>query len=320
MEVSAGGTTLHLSRGRVVVLLVAVAFLAYGGYDYAEQREAVADAEAVEATVLNSTVVDDTAGRGAEYDARVEYRYGGTTHTNDDVFSGSTEPGYDTEDEARSVTEGYDDGAVVTAYVDPERPGSAFLERRATTAPLTLAGIGGVGAVLLILHAAGAQRPGRDNELVPTNSDERYATLAGVERGSVHRHSKRLMAVSLVVFFLSLITAVVVLLVKTGLEDVTVQADPLGPLGAPLVAAFVAYLALVASVLAYAVWSFTEYRRLRDRIRGDAPPSPFRHPTRLVTVALTDEGLDEYGRRVKYTALSSVFAGFLVYFLANLLV
>jgi hypothetical protein len=51
MKLSVGGTTLHLTRGRVVVLLVAFALLGFGGYDYVEQRETVEDAEAVDAIV-----------------------------------------------------------------------------------------------------------------------------------------------------------------------------------------------------------------------------------------------------------------------------
>ena len=323
MKLSVGGTTLHLTRGRVVVLLFAFALFGFGGYDYAEQREAVGEAEAVDAVVLNSTVVEDTAGRGIDYDPRVEYRYsyGGTTYTGDDFFPGSITPSYDTEKEALSVVEGYDEGETVTAYVDPDRPGGAFLERRATNAPLAMAGAGFFVAVVVLLHAAGAQKPGRGNELVPVDAagPDRYSTIAGVQLDAVHRYSKRGIAVSSVAFFLSLTAFTVALLATTGLADVTVQADPLGPVGAPLVAAFVAYTALVASVFAYGVWSFTEYRHLRDRIDGETPPSPFRHPTRLVTIALTNNGLDKYGERVKYTAVAFVFFGFLSFVLVSIL-
>jgi hypothetical protein len=91
----------------------------------------------------------------------------------------------------------------VTAYVDPDRPGGAFLQRRATNAPLAMAGAGAVVAVLVFLHAAGAQKPGRGNELIPADAagPDRYSTIAGVQLDSVHRYSKRGIAASSVTFF-----------------------------------------------------------------------------------------------------------------------
>jgi hypothetical protein len=79
-----------------------------------------------------------------------------------------------------------------------------------------------------------------------------------------------------------------------------------------LLTAFLAGLALIGALVLYGVWSFTEYRRLRERIPEPRPPSPFRHPSRLVTVLYTREGLDAYGRRVKRTGFVLAVTAFLV--------
>ncbi|MFC6960672.1 hypothetical protein ACFQJ8_00920 [Halocatena marina] len=77
---------------------------------------------------------------------------------------------------------------------------------------------------------------------------------------------------------------------------------------------------MIASLLLYSLWSFTEYRRLRERISEPRPPSPFKHPTRLVTILTTNDDLDDYGRRVKKTGFTFVLALFFIGALLNELV
>lgn len=319
MRITVRGTTLRLSRLGAVGLVVSLLFVGYAGYDYAEQSRAVQEAEPVEATVLETDIEKSSSRRGVNYDPRVkyEYRYGGTTHTGDDVFPGSIEPTYNTESAARDVIDSYEKDEMTTAYIDPDNPENAFLEDTTTNAPIELAGIAGFISVLILLNGIGAQNPGRGTELKPPEAvgRKRYEKLFGFEREAVRRYSKRLMPLFFVSVFVSLIVEVVLLLRVSGLdgEAPTIEADPFGPMGIPLVVAFFSFLGLVGSVFAYTVWSFTEYRRLRDRVSGEKPPSPFRHPSRLVTIlGRGGDELDDYGRRIKLTGAAAVLFVFLV--------
>lgn len=311
MQVTVAGTTLHLSRLTVVLALVCLVFIGYSGYDYVEQTRVVDRAEDVDATVVKVGVEETTARRGVSYYPVVEYeyRYGGTTYTGEDVFPGSIEPSYDTESEARRVVAPYDEGETTTAYVDPYQPDDAFLKDTTTNAPVWLGGLFSVVLALTVLNAVGPRNPGRaEPKPAEEVSDQRYGTVLGVDRGKVHRHTKRLATLSAVALPVSLVAEVLVLLSIFGLEgDPSVQADPLGPFGLPLIVAFIALVTFTASLFGYTVWSFTEYRRLRDRIEPPKPPSPFRHPSRLVTILGADSGeLSEYGERVRLTGAAVV--------------
>jgi hypothetical protein len=92
------------------------------------------------------------------------------------------------------------------------------------------------------------------------------------------------------------------------------------PIGLLLGTAVLGAVALVGSLVLYTLWSFTEYRRLRDRIPDPRPPSPFRHPTRLVTILIGNYELDEYGRRVQRTGFALVVLLFLAGVSARLFV
>lgn len=330
MELSVRGTSVEVTGGTVVLLLVGLALVTYGGYDYVQQSAAVDDAVPVEATVVETATSQSDGRNGATYHAHVEftYRYQGTEYTGDQLTPGAVSPSYDSRSEAESAIEPYDAGATVTAYVDPADPGDGFLERRTTRAPLVFVAIGGLVLVLTGLNAAGAKNPGQGTELRPASEREptRYRTLFGVDRDAVNRVSKRLIAASVAAVPLSLIGVAILLFASQSGSDggsggsSSVQVGLSDPLGILLVTAFLAALALVASVLLYGVWSFTEYRRLRERIPEPRPPSPFRHPTRLVTILLTNDDLDDYGARVKRTGSVLVVALFLGGVLLELLV
>ena len=327
MRITVRGTTLRLSRLGAVAVVVSLLFVGYAGYDYSEQTRVVEEAEPVDATVLEVDIEESNSRRGISYDPRVEYeyRYGGTTYTGDDVFPGSIKMNYNTESEAREVIASYEQGKTTTAYVDPENPENAFLEDTTTNAPIELAGFSALIAALILLNGMGARNPGQGTEVKPpgTVGRQRYETFFGVGRGAVHRYSKRLAPLFFASFLVSLVVEVILLLRVSGLDGDApkVEADPFGLMGIPLVVAFVSVLGLIGSVFAYTVWSFTEYRRLRERISGAKPPSPFRHPSRLVTILGTEgEELDEYGRRVKLTGAAGVVWLLLVSVVVSVLV
>jgi hypothetical protein len=84
-----------------------------------------------------------------------------------------------------------------------------------------------------------------------------------------------------------------------------VQANILGPVGIPLLTGFSFWVGMIFSLCLYGIWSFTQYRQLRRRLPKPRPPSPFRHPSRLVSILETDsEELPEYGQRVRLTGHS----------------
>jgi hypothetical protein len=317
MQFAVGGTQVTVTALMLVSLLFGAGIAGYGGYDYLQQSEAVDDAVTVETTVVDTEI--SSSGRRALYRVSAEhtYQYQGTEYTSEDVFPGSLAPRYATRNDAEDVLDDYEPGETATAYVDPESPNEAFLERDTAQTPFWLVGFGGLMIALTTLHAVGPRNPGQETKLRPASEHEstRYDSLFGYDRGAVNHLSKRLLPVSLAVFLLALLTAVFFTATSSG------QATLTDPAGLALVTAAVAWLGAIGALVLYDIWSFTEYRRLRERIPEPRPPSPFRHPSRLVTILYTDDNLDTYGRRVKRTA--SVFAvtlfmtGMFLYILAT---
>jgi len=52
MEFAVRGTVVTVTNGTAILLLVGLAFVTYGGYDYVQQSGAVDDAVSVEATIF----------------------------------------------------------------------------------------------------------------------------------------------------------------------------------------------------------------------------------------------------------------------------
>jgi len=99
-----------------------------------------------------------------------------------------------------------------------------------------------------------------------------------------------------------------------------VEADLLGPVGLPLLAGAGLWLGMILSLCLYGVQSFSRYRRLRRRLSEPRPPSPFRHPSRLVSILGTEsEALPEYGRRVRVTGWAFLIAAAMTVILVRLL-
>jgi len=309
------GIQVHLSRGVLVLLALCLLALGYLAYDYHEQTSLLDDAEAVEATVLD-TDIEEVGRRGASrYQPVVEYEYeyGGSTYTSDTVFPGSFERTYSSESDAREVLEPYETDSTVTAQVDPSDPETAFLERTTTDQPIWYGGLVVGLLALTVLHAIGPRDVGRV-DLRPAGAEQRHERLFGVDRATVYTYSKRYTRRGFAIAFVLLCLLVVFIAVAEGLSA-PVDTDP--GLGVVLSVLAITYAVLVGSVFAYAAWSFTEYRRLRDRIAGPKPPSPFAHPSRLVSilersVRTSGDETDGYGNRVGWTALAVALGVFLV--------
>lgn len=324
MNVPVGETAVHLSWRRIVFGLLLVGLVGYGGYGYTQQSQALSDAVAVQATVTDAGIDRREAGRGIEYVPRIEYtyQYRGETYVGDQVFPGTRTPRYDRRLRAQSVVDPYATGTTVRAYVVPGTPSEAFLIPERTPWPLRAVGLGAAGLLLLGLDSLGSRTPGRETDL-RTESDATSPSTLGMDAATVHRVAVRLIVGCSVAGFVSLVALVAAVLNAAGGiggPAATLQADLFGPVGLSALAAAVSFVGLLCAVCLYGAWSFTEYRRLRARIRGEAPPSPFRHPSRLVTILRTrHDDLSEYGRRVRLTGFTFVTAGVLLFVLAEVL-
>lgn len=312
MQFTLRGTPVTLTSLMLIAIALGVGVAGYGGYDYIQQSNAVEDAVAVETTVTNAEI-SKSDGRRLYYRVSVKhtYQYRGTEYTSNQVFPGTTSPIYTVQSDAERVIEPYEPNTTTTAYVDPDAPGKAFLERQTTFAPFKFVGFGGLVALLTTLHAIGVRNPGQSTELRSKSESEptRYETLFGVDRDTINRLSKRLLLIAPVVFLVSIIATVI--LVYTA-ESSSIEAGLTDLVGLTTLTAGIAALVCIGALVFYGIWSFTEYRRLRERIPEPRPPSPFRHPSRLVTILYTSDDLDTYGRRVKLTGFVFIMAAFLV--------
>lgn len=316
MKLTVVGTKVHVSRAAAVVIVLSLIALGYLAYDYHEQTTLIDEAEEVEATVVDVGIEEIDERRGTSYRPDVEYgyEYDGSRYTSDNVFPpGIFVRDYHSRQEASEITSLYEEGENTTAYVDPSNPETSFLRATPPRQPIWYGGLLMMLFSLTVLHVVGPRDVGRV-ELRPIENVERrrYQTLFGVDRDAVHTYSKRygvLSAVAVFGFLLLFALVMAIAFVRNDFSSVHVDANPLGPFGLPLVAAFLAFLACILSVFVYSVWSFTEYRRIRDRIPEPKPPSPFKHPSCLVTIterSVRADETNEYEDRIKLTVLSVV--------------
>jgi hypothetical protein len=145
-------------KGALLYVLIGVAVMSYGGYDYVQQTEAVREAVEVEATVTDLGIETErgtASQRGVDYDPTVAfaYTYNGTEYTGSKIYPADIEHEYETRSGAESVIEEYEEGGRTTAYVTPDRPGDAFLKNETTTAPLIAIALGGIFALFATVSA-----------------------------------------------------------------------------------------------------------------------------------------------------------------------
>ena len=312
MQFTVRGVAVTVTPVILLALVLGLGIAGYGGYDYLQQSNAVDDAVAVETTVVDADV-SRSEGRRFYYRVSVEhaYEYQGSEYTSEQVFPGLTRPMYTVRSDAQRVIEPYEPNATATAYVAPGSPSQAFLERQPTFAPFKFIGFGGLIALLTTLHAVGARNPGQNTGVRQTGQSEstRYDTVLGIQQHTLSRISKRLLLFTPAVFLLSLATVVTL---RLNTEGSSAQVSLTDPVGFALLAALLSILGFIAGLTLYGIWSLTEYRRLRERIPVPRPPSPFRHPSRLVTIMYSRDELDTYGRRVKLTGFAFTLIGLLI--------
>jgi hypothetical protein len=323
MELPVGITTLHLSRKSLYLLLLAAALIGLGGYSYTQQGQAVDTAVTVQATVNSAQVERIDTRRSIDYEPEIEYtyQYRGTTYTSEQVFPGPTVRTYSDRSQAQSVVRSYEPETTVQAYVRPSAPGDAFLIRERTPWPTRALATGGGLLCLVVLAGLGPKHPGQ-HELRPASEVRSSPSRTWIERNgeTLHQLSKWLLLACFVAFWLSMVGLFFGILSLSDSSVQPVQAGLLGPVGIPLLAGFCFWVGMILSLCLYGVWSFTQYRNLRRRLHQPAPPSPFRHPSQLVTILGTDsEELPTYGRRVRVTGWTFLIAAGMTAVLVQLL-
>jgi hypothetical protein len=323
MKIPVGLATLHLSRKSVYLLVLAVALVGAGGYGYVQQGQAVDDAVTVQATVDSARVERIDSRRSIDYEPEIEYtyEYQGEAYTSEQVFPGPTIRTYSDRSSAESVVRSYEPETTVRAYVRPSAPSDAFLIRERTPWPTRAVAIGSVLLGIVVLAGLGEKRPGR-HELRPEREVRSPPSRTWVERNDerLRRLSKWALLVCFVAFWLSMVGLAFGILSLSEGSARPVEADLLGPVGIPLLAAAGFWVGMILSLCLYGVQSFSRYRRLRRRLPEPRPPSPFRHPSRLVTILGTEgDELPQYGRRVRLTGWAFLIAAGMTAVLVQLL-
>ena len=242
MELPVGVTTLHLSRKSLYLLVLAVALVGAGGYSYVQQGQAVDDAVTIQATVDSAQVERIDSRRSVDYEPEIEYtyRYQGETYTSEQVFPGPTIRTYSDRSNAQSVVWSYEPGTTVRAYVRPSAPGDASLIKERTPWPARALVLGAVLLGIVVLAGLGEKHLGRC-ELRPEREVRSPPSPTWIDRNgeTLHRLSKRALAVCFVAFWLSMVGLFFSILNLSGETDSSLQptqADLFGPIGLPLLA------------------------------------------------------------------------------------
>lgn len=145
-------------KGALLYVLIGVAIMSYGGYDYVQQTEAVRESVEVEATITELAVETESgtaSQRGVDYDPTVafSYTYNGTEYTGTEIYPAGIEYEYETRSGAESVIEAYEEGTQTTAYVTPDQPRDAFLKNQTTNTPVIAIALGGLFTLLSTVSA-----------------------------------------------------------------------------------------------------------------------------------------------------------------------
>ena len=326
MKVPVRITTLHLSQKSALLLLLATGLLGLGGYDYVQQSQAVNNAVAVQATVTDAHVDRLEGGQGIDYEPEIQYTYNyqGETYTSEQVFPSTGIRTYSDRSKAESVVKSHEPGTTARAYVSPADPGDAFLIRERTPFPLRAIVVGGFLSVIGVLAGLGVKNPGQQ-ELRPASKVQsaQHEGWVGRNGETIHRLSKQLFGVCFVGFWLSMVALVFGILNTSGEfrgPPQEIQAALLGPIGLPMVAGCSLWVGMILSLSLYGIWSVAEYQQLRRRLPNPKPPSPFRQPSRLVTILGTEDGsLSKYGQRVRRTGWALMIAAGMTAALVHLL-
>lgn len=133
-------------RKALVLVLIGAGVIWFGYSDYTTQEERVENAIEVDAEILDTDVDRRSGSSSTTYYPSVEfeYTYEGTTYTSSNVHATESRSGHSSRSSAESVTDDYPEGDTVTAYLDPNEPGAAFLDVDHSNGPYLWMGLGAV--------------------------------------------------------------------------------------------------------------------------------------------------------------------------------
>jgi hypothetical protein len=142
--IKVGNKELGILRGGMLALVVGLAVAGVGAYDYTQQSAAIESSVEVDATItgknVNSVITSGTSQFNPE--VNFEYSYEGESYTSNNLYPASASKNYDTKSAAQSAMDEYEQGETVTAYVDPDSPGDAFLKNEKSSSSLWFAALG----------------------------------------------------------------------------------------------------------------------------------------------------------------------------------
>lgn len=144
--------------GAVLYIVVGIAIVSYGGYDYVQQTEAVRNSVEVDATITEAgieTVSGTSSNPGSNYEPTVEfaYTYNETRYTGTKIYPANIEQSYETRSAAESAIERYEQGTETTAHVSPDQPRDAFLKNKTSNAPVIALVLGGLFTLMATVSA-----------------------------------------------------------------------------------------------------------------------------------------------------------------------
>ena len=160
----------------------------------------------------------------------------------------------------QSIVRSYGPGTTVQVYVRPSAPGDAFLIRERTPWPTREFAIGGVLLCIAVLAGLGSKHPAQ-YELRPASEVRSPLSRTWVERNAetIRWLSKRSLLVCFVAFWLSMVGLAFGILSLSEGSARPVEADLLGPVGLPLLAAAGFWVGMILSLCLYGVQSFSRY-------------------------------------------------------------
>ena len=128
----------------VLFLLIGSAALGYGYMNYSAQGDAINDAVSVNGTVVDTEIETHSGRRSTDYEpvVRFDYMYGGQSYQSNNMYPAGVSDYLDTRSEAELVLDNYRESSEVSAYLDPDNPGEAFLKQQRSNHPLVFMGIG----------------------------------------------------------------------------------------------------------------------------------------------------------------------------------
>lgn len=114
------------TRGILLVLVVGLAMVGFGGYMWLEQGERIRDYESTEATVLSSSVGSGSDVGDDYIDVTYEYTVDGQTYRSSNVEPGAGR-GSMSRTRVEEFVENHPEGSTLTIYYDPEDPSNAYV-------------------------------------------------------------------------------------------------------------------------------------------------------------------------------------------------